>query len=71
MNPITTESEQEESGFASPRLGHVRWIICAMLFFTISINYMDRLVEGKGLRDHVQIDPEDLKIGEDLFVDFR
>ena len=44
MSPITTESEQEGSGFASPRLGHVRWIICAMLFFTTSIDYMDRQV---------------------------
>ena len=44
MNLVTTEPEQEESGFASPRLGHVRWTICAMLFFATSINYMDRQV---------------------------
>lgn len=44
MNPVTTEPDQEESGFDSPRLGHVRWTICAMLFFATSINYMDRQV---------------------------
>src|SRR3984885_1857076 len=31
-------------GFASARLGRVRWTICAMLFFATSINYMDRQV---------------------------
>jgi ACS family hexuronate transporter-like MFS transporter len=44
MNPETTESGQDESGFSSPRLGRVRWTICAMLFFATSINYMDRQV---------------------------
>ena len=44
MNPITIEPEQDESGSSSPRLGHVRWTICAMLFFATSINYMDRQV---------------------------
>lgn len=29
-----------------PRLGRVRWRICAMLFFATSINYMDRQVIG-------------------------
>lgn len=43
MSRVTTEPEQE-SGFSSPRLGHVRWTICAMLFFATSINYMDRQV---------------------------
>jgi MFS transporter, ACS family, aldohexuronate transporter len=44
MNPITTEPAQDESGFSNPRLGRVRWTICAMLFFATSINYMDRQV---------------------------
>lgn len=44
MNPVTTEPHQEESGSSSSRLGHVRWTICAMLFFATSINYMDRQV---------------------------
>jgi MFS transporter, ACS family, aldohexuronate transporter len=33
---------QQDGG--STRLGHVRWTICAMLFFATSINYMDRQV---------------------------
>jgi len=28
----------------SPSVGHVRWVICAVLFFATSINYMDRQV---------------------------
>ncbi len=44
MDPIITEPEQDKSGFSNPRLGHVRWTICAMLFFATSINYMDRQV---------------------------
>ena len=44
MNPITIEPDQDESGSSSSRLGHVRWTICAMLFFATSINYMDRQV---------------------------
>lgn len=44
MNPITTQPEQDESGFSNPRMGRVRWTICAMLFFATSINYMDRQV---------------------------
>jgi hypothetical protein len=27
-----------------PRLGRVRWTVCAMLFVATSINYMDRQV---------------------------
>ena len=30
----------------APRIGNVRWTICAMLFFATSINYMDRQVLG-------------------------
>jgi ACS family hexuronate transporter-like MFS transporter len=44
MNRMATEPDKEESGFSEPRLGHVRWTICAMLFFATSINYMDRQV---------------------------
>jgi ACS family hexuronate transporter-like MFS transporter len=29
---------------SSPSVGHVRWVICAVLFFATSINYMDRQV---------------------------
>ncbi len=31
---------------ATPRIGSVRWTVCAMLFFATSINYMDRQVLG-------------------------
>ena len=41
-NPIPAETMQQDGG--STRLGHVRWTICAMLFFATSINYMDRQV---------------------------
>jgi ACS family hexuronate transporter-like MFS transporter len=44
MDSTTIEQEQEEGGFSNPRLGHVRWTVCAMLFFATSINYMDRQV---------------------------
>ncbi|MGC2637096.1 MAG: MFS transporter [Acidobacteriaceae bacterium] len=37
-----TDVPVEETGRF--RLGHVRWTICAMLFFATSINYMDRQV---------------------------
>ncbi len=30
----------------SARLGHVRWTICALLFFATTINYMDRQILG-------------------------
>lgn len=45
MDLMTTEpDEQKESGAATSRMSHVRWTICAMLFFATSINYMDRQV---------------------------
>jgi ACS family hexuronate transporter-like MFS transporter len=38
---------QDQSGVSSgARIGHVRWIICAMLFAATTINYMDRQVLG-------------------------
>ena len=36
--PIAGEAEQT--------IGHVRWLICAVLFFAASVNYMDRQVIG-------------------------
>jgi len=30
----------------SPRIGHYRWVICALLFFATTINYIDRQVLG-------------------------
>jgi ACS family hexuronate transporter-like MFS transporter len=26
--------------------GHIRWSICALLFFSVAVNYIDRLVIG-------------------------
>src|SRR5438045_9573866 len=31
---------------ATERRGHVRWVICAMLFLAATINYVDRQVIG-------------------------
>src|SRR6188768_541378 len=31
---------------ATTRVGHVRWVICALLFFGTTINYVDRQVLG-------------------------
>ena len=31
---------------AAARVGYVRWIICALLFFAATINYIDRQVIG-------------------------
>jgi ACS family hexuronate transporter-like MFS transporter len=31
---------------ATPRIGHYRWVICALLFFASTINYVDRQVIG-------------------------
>src|SRR5690606_19111226 len=31
---------------AGPRIGRYRWAICALLFFVITINYVDRQVLG-------------------------
>ena len=45
MNPLTTEPEQEESG-RNTRSGHVRWMICALIFAATTLNYMDRMVLG-------------------------
>src|ERR1700704_3407896 len=38
--------KHEENSAITPRLGRVRWTICAMLFVATSINYMDRQVIG-------------------------
>ena len=28
------------------KTGNTRWIICALLFFSVAVNYIDRLVIG-------------------------
>ena len=30
----------------APRVGHYRWVVCALLFFAATINYMDRQIIG-------------------------
>ncbi|MBI3852871.1 MAG: MFS transporter [Verrucomicrobia bacterium] len=35
-----------EGEIASPRIGYYRWIICALLLFATTINYMDRQILG-------------------------
>ena len=30
----------------NPTNGRTRWIICALLFFSVAVNYIDRLVIG-------------------------
>ncbi len=35
-----------ETSETKPRIGRYRWIVCALLFFATTINYMDRQVIG-------------------------
>jgi len=47
---------------AAPRIGHYRWVICALLFFASTINYVDRQVIGileKDLRTIIGWTPVD------------
>lgn len=47
---------------AAPRIGHYRWVICALLFFASTINYVDRQVVGileKDLRTIIGWTPVD------------
>src|SRR5947209_19299499 len=41
---ISGVSVIEES--VTTRVGHYRWVICALLFFATTINYIDRQVRG-------------------------
>ena len=34
------------AGTAGEKPGNVRWVICALLFFSVAVNYIDRLVIG-------------------------
>jgi ACS family hexuronate transporter-like MFS transporter len=36
----------DRAGIAKPRVGYRRWVICALLFFATTINYVDRQVIG-------------------------
>lgn len=39
-------SGNPDSAGASSRIGHYRWVICALIFFATTINYIDRQVLG-------------------------
>jgi ACS family hexuronate transporter-like MFS transporter len=43
---LPLHSAQPAAGVAPARRGRVRWIICALLFFAATINYIDRQVLG-------------------------
>jgi ACS family hexuronate transporter-like MFS transporter len=44
-SPVMTQTEP--AALVSPSsVGHYRWVICALLFFATTINYMDRAVLG-------------------------
>jgi MFS transporter, ACS family, hexuronate transporter len=43
--PIPSPSA-EKSPFSASRAGNRRWLICGLLFFAATVNYMDRQVIG-------------------------
>jgi ACS family hexuronate transporter-like MFS transporter len=45
MATTTTARDDSTSGFGA-RVGRFRWVICALLFFATTINYIDRQVLG-------------------------
>jgi ACS family hexuronate transporter-like MFS transporter len=46
-SPAVVSSEKTAAGLtARPPVGHFRWVICALLFFATTINYVDRAVLG-------------------------
>jgi ACS family hexuronate transporter-like MFS transporter len=47
MNPSPVEKAQSSAAEApASRIGQFRWVICALLFFACTVNYMDRQVLG-------------------------
>src|SRR5689334_19109936 len=47
MNPLVSKPVLVTDASASPpRIGNFRWVICALLFFATTINYVDRQVLG-------------------------
>jgi ACS family hexuronate transporter-like MFS transporter len=58
----TVAPPPEESPGVTARVGHYRWVICALLFFATTINYVDRQVIGileKDLRTIIGWTPAD------------
>ncbi|MCI0487294.1 MAG: MFS transporter [Blastocatellia bacterium] len=46
LEAAIVQSEPEVERGAGGRTGHYRWVICALLFFAATINYIDRQVIG-------------------------
>src|SRR4026208_1806987 len=46
IKPGTSASHAPNSGHQKSAFGHYRWVICALLFFAATINYIDRQVIG-------------------------
>src|SRR5262249_17074485 len=44
--PAASISEDRPVSPSPPALGYQRWVICALLFFATTINYVDRQVIG-------------------------
>jgi MFS transporter, ACS family, aldohexuronate transporter len=44
--PVDVARASAPAMAASSRVGYYRWIICALLFFAATINYIDRQVVG-------------------------
>jgi ACS family hexuronate transporter-like MFS transporter len=54
--PATNANEALDPAATVPRGGHYRWVVCALLFFATTINYVDRQVIGileKDLRNTI------------------
>ncbi|MFX9397437.1 hypothetical protein ABTO25_20685, partial [Acinetobacter baumannii] len=43
---VSAAAEIAAQETARPRVGNLRWTICALLFFAATINYIDRQVIG-------------------------
>jgi len=43
---IATSTASSNTQVGKPRVGHFRWIVCGLLFFATTINYIDRQVLG-------------------------
>lgn len=39
-------TEAKSAAVTAPKIGNVRWVVCALLFFATTINYVDRAVMG-------------------------
>jgi MFS transporter, ACS family, aldohexuronate transporter len=44
--PVTAELGRSSVSGIGRTIGHRRWLICALLIFATTINYMDRTVLG-------------------------